>query len=389
MNYKKWNVAFLCLVLAVFTVLASVNYVVDPFGYFSFQAGDYEAVDFPVDTTYYQRELKAQHVLHYSDNYDAYLIGGSKSGSYRAEKLQELDGYRYYSMYEAGGSFYEYELETEFLLKYANPKKILLSISGGEVNYLKRNQEDITVKVPAILTGESRFLEMIDFLFMDITRSIDRLKERLNGKSYAELTPTGERNLSKYYQKMENGTDMEEYTRNAVLDTFAARMKTLFTKDKEASYIEESLASLKRIKEMCDSSGVELMVIVAPSFISEMGKFESSYFRTYLNEIALITDYWDFSGFHDIDLNPYNFYNDGHFYYEVADLVIDTITGKDSYPGFGYYVTRENAAQHLAEREADYARLQEEYLETGTIRLLGQEDESCLVKSETEKQQGS
>ena len=140
---------------------------------------------------------------------------------------------------------------------------------------------------------------------------------------------------------------------------------------------------------MCDSSGVELMVIVAPSFISEMGKFESSYFRTYLNEIALITDYWDFSGFHDIDLNPYNFYNDGHFYYEVADLVIDTITGKDSYPGFGYYVTRENAAQHLAEREADYARLQEEYLETGTIRLLGQEDESCLVKSETEKQQES
>ncbi|MDO5345254.1 MAG: hypothetical protein Q4E91_05875 [Lachnospiraceae bacterium] len=385
MNYKKWNLAFLCLVLAVFAVLASVNYFVDPFGYFSFQAGDYEAVDFPVDTTYYQRELKAQHVLHYSDNYDAYLIGGSKSGSYRVEKLQELDGYRYYSLYEAGGSFYEYELETEFLLKYADPKKIVLSISGGEVNYLKRNQEDITVKVPAILTGESRFLEMTDFLFMDITRSIDRLKERLNGKTYAELTPTGERNLSKYYQKIENGTDMEQYTREAVLDTFAARMKTLFTKDKEASYIEESLASLKRIKKMCDSSGVELMVIVAPSFISEMGKFESSYFRNYLNEIALVTDYWDFSGFHDIDLNPYNFYNDGHFYYEVADLVIDTITGKDSYPGFGCYVTKENAAQHLAEREADYERLQQEYLETGTIRLLGQEDESCLVKNETEK----
>lgn len=385
MNYKKWNIGFLCLVLAVFVTLASVNYFVDPFGYFSFQSGDYDAVDFPVDTTYYQRELKAQHVLHYGDQYDAYLIGGSKSGSYRAEKLSELDGYRYYSLYEAGGSFYEYELETEFLLEHTNPKKIVLSISGGEVNYLKRNQEDITVKVPAILTGESRFQEMLDFLFMDITESIDRLKERLNGKTYAELTSTGERNLSRYYQKIESGQDMVQYTQDAVLDTFAARMKTLFTTDKEAAYIQESLASLRRIKELCDENGVELMVIVAPSFISEMGKFESTYFWNYLNEIALITDYWDFSGFHDIDLNPYNFYNDGHFYYEVADLVIDTITGKDSYPGFGFYVTKENAAEHVAERQADYERLREEYLETGTIRLFGQEDASCLMKNETEQ----
>ena len=385
MNYKKWNIGVLCLVLAVFAALASVNYFVDPFGYFSFQSGDYEAIDFPVDTTYYQRELKAQHILHYADQYDAYLIGGSKSGSYRAEKLSELDGYRYYSLYEAGGSFYEYELETEFLLEHADPKKIVLSISGGEVNYLKRNQEDITVKVPAILTGESRFQEMLKFLFMDVTESIDRLKERLNGKSYAELTMTGERNLSRYYQKIESGQDMVQYTREAVLDTFDARMKTLFRTDKEAAYIQESLASLRRIKELCDENGVALMVIVAPSFISEMGKFESSYFRNYLNEIALITDYWDFSGFHDIDLNPYNFYNDGHFYYEVADLVIDTITGKDSYPGFGFYVTKENAAEHLAGREAEYEKLREEYLETGTIRLFGQEDASCLMKNETEQ----
>ena len=76
MKFKRWNIVFLVLVCAVLAGVASINYFVDPFGYFSFQAGDYEKINFPVDTTYFQRELKTQHVLHFCDNYDAYLLGG-------------------------------------------------------------------------------------------------------------------------------------------------------------------------------------------------------------------------------------------------------------------------------------------------------------------------
>lgn len=378
MKFKKWNIAFLGLVFAVLIVVACTNYFVDPFGYFSFQSGDYDKVDFPVDTTYMQRELKAEHVLHFSDNYDAYLIGGSKAGSYRPEKLQELDGYRYYNMYEVGGSFYEYYLETKFLIEHANPKKIILSISGGETRFLERDQSDMTMKIPAIMTGDSKFLEIIDFLFKDIGESFDRLKERLTGKQYYELTATGERNLTRYYERVE--TDWDGFTQRSVLKPFASHMKTLFTTNRAAAYLDESLDYTRQMKELCDANGVELMVIVAPSFIGEMSEHESTYFHDFLNELALITDYWDFSGYHDIDLNPYNFYNEGHFYYEVADLIVDTINGVDSYPGFGFYVTKLNAAEHIAEREADYLRLQQEYEETGTIQLQGREDASCLLK---------
>ena len=378
MKFKKWNIAFLGLVFAVLIVVACTNYFVDPFGYFSFQSGDYDKVDFPVDTTYMQRELKAEHVLHFSDNYDAYLIGGSKAGSYQPEKLQELDGYRYYNMYEVGGSFYEYYLETKFLIEHANPKKIILSISGGETRFLERDQSDMTMKIPAIMTGDSKFLEIIDFLFKDIGESFDRLKERLTGKQYYELTATGERNLTRYYERVE--TDWDGFTQRSVLKPFASHMKTLFTTNRAAAYLDESLDYTRQMKELCDANGVEFMVIVAPSFIGEMSEHESTYFHDFLNELALITDYWDFSGYHDIDLNPYNFYNEGHFYYEVADLIVDTINGVDSYPGFGFYVTKLNAAEHIAEREADYLRLQQEYEETGTIQLQGREDARCLLK---------
>lgn len=378
MNYKKWNIAFLGLVCGVLLFVAAVNYFVDPFGYFAFQAGDYEAVDFPVDTTYYQRELKAQHVARYSDQYDAYLIGGSKAGSYRTEKLQELDGYRYYNMYEVGGNFYEYEMETAYLLEHAAPKKIVLNISGGEVRILQRDQNNITTKIPAVMTGASKPAEIVDFLFKDIGKSLDRMKERMGGKQYYELTPGGERNLNKYYEKVES--DWDNFTAKSVLKPFNEHMKRLFTTNQAKPYFKECLQSLKNIKKMCDENGVELLVIVSPSFIGEMSEHDSTYYWDYLNEIALITDYWDFSGYTEINLNPYNYYNEGHFYYEMTDLMIDTMNGIDSYPGFGYYVTRENAAAHIAERKSDYERLQQEYHATGTIQLQGQEDESCLVK---------
>lgn len=377
-KFKKWNIAFLILVCAVLAGVAVTNYVVDPFGYFAFQSGDYEQIQFPVDTTYFQRELKAQHVLKFSENYDAYLLGGSKAGAYRTEKLQELDGYRYYSMYEAGGSFYEYELETAFLVKYANPKKIVLNISGGEVRFLKRNLEDMSCRIPAVMTGGSKWKETLDFLFMDIAESVDRLKERLGEKQYYELTTGGYRNLTKYYERVES--DWEKFTGKYVLENFDRHMNTLFANNRNVDYYDESIRSIRNIKKMCDEAGVELLVIVAPSFIGEMSEHDSSGYWEFLDRIAFITDYWDFSGYHDIDRNPYNFYNEGHFYYEIADLMIDTINGTDSYPGFGVYVTKENVAQHLAGREADYMRLQQEYLETGTIKLQGREDESCLLK---------
>ena len=236
----------------------------------------------------------------------------------------------------------------------------------------------MTMKIPAIMTGDSKFLEIIDFLFKDIGESFDRLKERLTGKQYYELTATGERNLTRYYERVE--TDWDGFTQRSVLKPFASHMKTLFTTNRAAAYLDESLDYTRQMKELCDANGVEFMVIVAPSFIGEMSEHESTYFRDFLNELALITDYWDFSGYHDIDLNPYNFYNEGHFYYEVADLIVDTINGVDSYPGFGFYVTKLNAAEHIAEREADYLRLQQEYEETGTIQLQGREDASCLLK---------
>lgn len=381
MNYKKWNIAIISGLLLVVAFIMGMNYFVDPFGYFTFQSGDYDKIGFPMNTSYFMREFKAQHILKHQDEYDAYFIAGSKGGAYQAEKFQALDGYRYYNCFELGGSFYEYEEMVNFLVEEVSPKKIVLNISGGEVRAWQRNVKDLTFQLPAVVTGESKLLETLDFLLKDVNESFERIEDRKKNK-YVGLREGGERNLQKYYDRIDNPESWERYVNNNVLKPFDKHMKTLFTTDVERDHYDACLASMKNIKKTCDDGGVELQVIVAPSFIGEMSEHDTTYYRDFLIQLGLITDYWDFSGYNEINMNPYNYYNEGHFFYEVADLLIDTMAGKASYPGFGVYVTKENVSDHIAERTADYERLQEEYLATGTIQLPGMEDESCLVKNQ-------
>lgn len=379
MRYRRWNVAFLCWVLAVLLFVAAMNYFVDPYGYFSYQSGDYARI-YSASTSYFSRELKAEHVLHFAEDYDAFLLGGSKAGAFRAEKLQEMDGYRYYNMFQIHGNFYEYELMVKFLMAHADPKKIMITLSGGEVNSLLQDQESLSTKLPAVVTGGSKALEILDFLFKDVGESFAKFKARGFSTASYEGPTGGERDLSSYYPRTKDDAAWEQFTKKSVLGSFQNEIKRLFTRDKRSKYYQENLDALQRIKDLCDAHGTKLLVVVVPSFFSKYQSYDSTYYRDYLEDIARITDFWDFSGYNEITLNPYNFYDGTHFYYETADLIIDTIDGADSYPGFGQYVTRETAAEYVAGRQAQYEALRQEYQDTGTIRLQGMEDESCLVR---------
>ncbi len=385
MREKRWCFGMLGLVAAVLLFIAGMNYFVDPFGYFAFTTGDYSKVDFKIDDDKYNRLMKAEHILKFGDQYDAFIVGGSKTGAYHAEKLSELDGYRYYNMFVLGGTMGEYEENVKYILNHTNAKKIILSISGGEVYRQDFHKEAAIYQLPAVMTGGSQLAEYVDYLLKDVTISLIQLADEIqNGKDtdYYNYT-TGERDLSARYTAF--AEDPDKYVLKNVLhgtSTFNGLMKRLFTQNKKSAYIQECLDAVREMKEMCDEEGVEFVVICAPAFIGEMSLHDSTYYWDYLRELAMITDYWDFSGYHDIDLNPYNFYNRGHFYYEVVDLMVDTMNGTASYEGFGTYVTKYNVTEHVAQREADYYRLQAEYEETGTIALQGMEDESWVCAQE-------
>ena len=162
------------------------------------------------------------------------------------------------------------------------------------------------------------------------------------------------------------------------------------------------LEALRRIKSVCDANGVELSVVFGPSFITEMAVFDGPQFWNYYGEVVnIVGDVWDFSDYNDIMLNPYNFYNNLHFFYDVGDLMLATMKSNEAqyesddtvFGHFGYHVYSDKSecesdsselavtvTDYINRREDEYNVLRQEYISTGTVKLKEYDDKSNIVK---------
>lgn len=159
MTAKRWTISFAIIIIIVLTGIAILNIVVDPYGYFD----GIDGVNKNIHDNSYIRVFKANHIKKYGNNYDAYLIGGSKGGCYTSDKLKELDGYNYYNTFITCGNFQEYYIFADYIINQTDAKKIILNLSGFECLFDVRT--GLKQETPAILTDKSEMAEFINFLF--------------------------------------------------------------------------------------------------------------------------------------------------------------------------------------------------------------------------------
>lgn len=371
MTAKKWSISFVIIIIIILLGIAILNVIVDPYDYFD----GIDGINSNIHDNSYIRVFKANHIKKFGNNYDAYLIGGSKGGCYQSEKLKELDGYNYYNTFITCGNFEEYYIFSKFIIENTNAKKIILNLSGFECLFDVRT--GLKQETPAILTGKSEIAEFISFLFKNPKLSIDEIR---HSSATDRQNDDGSRNLATYYKN--RSENPEKYVNEKVIYDLDKDLKMMFEKfsTRTFSSFPNDINYLRKIVNLCKENNVELLVINSPTPLTSRQDFESEVYINFLAQVAQVTDFWDFTSYNDINLNPYNFYDDAHAFYEVNELVIDTIKGTNSYEGFGKYVTKDNVYEYLQERRTDFYKLQKEYEETGTVKLGGYEDASNLVK---------
>ena len=358
MNAKKWSCCFVALILACLMVIMSLNYFVDPYGYFESQSGEAYGLDY-YD---YLSGQKAEHINHFSDNYDAYLVCGSKGSAVRPEKLKELDGHDYYNCWVLSGSFNDYVAYVKYICENTDAKKILLQISTSELFEFDREDYGTIYELPAEVTGESKALETISFLMKNPKIAVEELTE---DKVARPNKKTGERDLQYYYDFQKSKLANDEYFKymfeaSYVYYKFFNKQLRDIEENKEAS-----LDSLREIKAICEEHGVELQVYFASMFSAQMIQYENDVFYDFMEEVVMLFgDTWCFNTYNDVALCPYNFYNPAHFYYEVGDLMVDTMAGKECpFEGFGQMLTRKNIGTVIEERRKSYQKWKKYYEE--------------------------
>lgn len=376
MTTKNWCLSFLCLIVASLAAIMGINYFVDPYGYFRSQSGDcYE-----LDENDYLRELKAEHIKYFSEKYEAYLIGGSKAGALRPDKLSQLDGYSYYNCWVMSGNFQDYEAYTKYIVENTNAKKILLQISTSEIKQFDRESRGAIYETPAMLSGESKIAEYFSFLFKNLRLSVDELTD--DEERYPCLK-TGERNLTKYYNYFNEKKGTQEYydfLMKKKVDKFYSNLES-GTPDKSA-VTSECIASLKRMKKMCDKHNVEFQVFFGSLFAGQMIGYEGDSLYNFMEQVVQVAgDVWCFNTFNDVALNVYNYYDIAHYYYEIGDLMIDTMAGKPcKYDNFGVLLNADNVADEIASRRKSLEQWRAYYKENGTLPFQGMEDDSLVPK---------
>ncbi len=378
---KQWLIVFFAVAAVGIAAFMLFSFYVDPTGYFAVERGSDV-----VDANGYTRAAKSKYIKKNADQYNAVVLGGSKSGVLSTELLSEYTGKNYYNFYVAYGCFSDFLTYAQYLIETADIEEITLHLSSIEVQAYDRSSTSEIYEVPAVVNGSAwdLLLENLNYLCRNVTSTIEYAAE-----SKADLWKgmdsliTGERNYSYPYSLMEE--DIEAYNQKYVLTRYDSSLKQLFDgKDPKAPAIEQNIEAMKQIKTLCDENGVELKVVIGPTFLAEIYKFEGTAYYDYLRELVQITDIWDFSGFIPENLNPYNFVNEGHYKNVVADLMVNTMYGKTQKDGFGTLLTKDNIEEYLQQRADDYEALKEEYEETGTVQLQGMEDESYIESAYAE-----
>ncbi|MFR8548178.1 MAG: hypothetical protein ACLVEV_06105 [Lachnospiraceae bacterium] len=373
---KQWIALFLALVSAGIAAFMTVNFFVDPTGYFAVERGADE-----IDANGYTRAAKSKYMKKHAGEYDAVVLGGSKAGVLDTELLSEYTGRNYYNFYVAYGCFADFLTYAQYLIDVAGIEEITLHLSSIEVQKYSRADTNEVYEVPAVVEGGAwnTLLENLNYLCRNITSSIDYLTQgNTQQERGMDALSTGERNYSYPYSLMEQ--DPDGYVQEYVLPRYEKNLKKLF--DEEAPSmpaLKKNVKAMRELKALCEERGVTLKVVIGPTFLGEMYKFESPEYYEYLRQLVQITDIWDFSGFTQENRNPYNFVNEGHYNNAVADLIVDTMYGKGTKDGFGVLLTRDTIDEYLAERAQAYEELKEEYEQTGNVGLFGP-DSGSLVK---------
>lgn len=335
------------------------------------------------------RERKADYISAHLDDFDSFVLGGSKSGALNPELLDALTGRTFYNYYNNGGNFYDYEQILDFILRKKKNavKQIVLHLSVHEAQEYNRNG----------FMPSAMYNNPFKRIFYK-AKSI--MQFYLNVSTFTGFRKTFEKELWIPRGQPRNGTDRAETDpisqelfknnpamfRKLVLSywtDYDMAIENLFRMEQRLPACDDNIAALRRIKAKCDERGITLTVVLAPTFVSELYMYKSPQFWDYFRAIAEVQPFWNFSGINAVSMNPYNFVNGGHYFYFIGDRMANIMFGTDDRAGesataadfggmddFGQLITPENVDEYIARQTELWLALKDEYERTGTVTLM-------------------
>lgn len=340
MNVKKWFAVFFSTLLLLLLLWAGVNFFIDPFGVF----GDTLLSYSEYSMTQNPRVSKIAYLDRHYEEYDAYVVGCSKSSSLPTESLNKYFGASFYNMIMYGGDMYDIEKTVEYILENYTAGNIVVAIGLEEANAFNTEADEIKGNLHAKVDGSGLVPFYFKYLFLNPEYAREKLTSYFN-RSYlitsqeVFISETGTYNKS--LRDSEKIPVLEKYLEEN--PDFSEGQGKYKMKD-----ADKCVESLGRIDEMCREHGATLTVIACPIYEGELKLYDESAVISYYKKIAETVNFWNFSGHTAVSSEPRYFYDSLHFRNCVGEMMLAKMfSDSDVFvpEKFGEYITSENCEE--------------------------------------------
>lgn len=303
----------ICLVIAIIIPAA-----VDPYNVFHYN----NIRNYEVEPN--KNYVKTRYVIENPNKYDGFLFGSSRVGSIHVENIS---GYRIYNMTYSEGTPQEH-LGTlrSFLNEGVNVEIVYMGIDS--LSYTIDPSKHIAQ--PMRCPYQYLMLNPLNFI-------------RLYASPYLAMTAIRNSGggLAGYDVFYDYGWWCD-YGRGAAIDWDNAAPVV-----GDANRLDETLLEIQEMKDICTENDIQLVVFTNPMFeITYEASVEQNYLE-FLDRLADIIGYYNFSGINGVTVNTGNYIDTSHYNAYIGDMLIDVMCNdyidENLYnQGFGWYVTSEN-----------------------------------------------
>ena len=329
MSNKKWlAIVFLVLFVNMF-VLALINYVIDPFGVFKSNV-------FKHQLQMNERFVKVDYLQENHQNYNAYLFGSSRIGVIEPKVFEQyIPQSKFYNFTLSSANLYDYLNHLEYFVKEKYEiKTLVLQLDIDNMAYYGHESDDyVTLLHPDVLNNSLTLFYAKYLLGFFPINLESTLEENFSEK------------VSKTYD-LKRGVWNVPYREKALVEN-----ATKYVKNKKCFHIEnrrtiqyikefQDKKALQRIVDLCQKEGIKLYLFTTPHNKNMMDRFVLNDYHRYLNDIAKITSFYDFSGYNSVTNDNSNYYETSHYRPQVGKLIAGKIFNdlKVSVPSdFGIY----------------------------------------------------
>ncbi len=325
---KRFFLKLSLLILPVALLFLLAPMLVDPFNVFHRKAVRRNGVE-PNENF-----IKTAHVLDNKDRFDSFIFGSSRVGALHGETIE---GYRAYNMTYSFGIPQEHLENLRTFLK-AGVKIRMVLINVDEVCCAIDGKEHVTDPMHRPYPADGDFLS---FYSMYMKPEIVLQSLPIIMKSSYDDEADWRKNF--YENGWWIGYEMDTVFKFVEADPAPDGLQYYF--------YPGALEALREIKSLCSENNIELIIFSSPMFSYQFRLSARAGYLTFLEELAEVSPYYNFSCINPITSDDSNYLDPSHYKAQIGDLILDRIFCEDKAVHkadlFGEYVTKENVGQFM------------------------------------------